>query len=534
MKTNTNQSTKLKDSIEQGRDVRKSKSNNRRNFGSKNKNKSRTRDNGRNDRGLPSTYMDKSNPIEWYNKYPNLLESAGRVAFPYRPGMSLELAQGFTTQIPGVMVLEYAPTVGYSNNVNSPISQVAKEFYGRVRASFSSELAVDPPDFVMYLMALDSIFSNIAFLKRVYRIVNTYSPDNYVLPDLLLRSMGFTVSQIQDLRNNWTAGWGYINSLVNMTRKFRCPAVMDVFNRHYWLNDNVYTDAPTINSQFYMFKPSGYYVFDETTDPNGTSLKYTEMSSLIGTWVSMYATVEAQIGALASSSDAYTISGYLQRAFEGVNNFYVEELPQLEKLSPVYDALVLMQIENSKSMPVTHATLDITQDVDSNSVISKPCIMAPTGIPQTLIHMHQLLNIRSDQPTVAEVTEATRLMATCSNPITIGSVEGARTIDCGTEIVEKYTLWAINASNAPFSQEITTYGDAVSSTSTTILNNRLIRCSLLSKFDWHPVYIVYVAQGTEGLVAVQDFYNISNIDDSTLINLHRVCLYSEFNAFSII
>lgn len=159
------------------------------------------------DRDSDMNYKDwKSNPIEWYNRYPQLLEAAGRIPFPYRPGMLVNLGTigartasptQVNTHIPGACVLNYVPTVGQSSGSISPISQVAREIYGKVRAAFSSELAVGPADFVMYLMALDSIFSNIGFLKRIYRIVNTYSPDNYAMPDLLLRSMGFSTTQIQ-------------------------------------------------------------------------------------------------------------------------------------------------------------------------------------------------------------------------------------------------------------------------------------------------------------------------------------------------
>lgn len=530
------------------RDVSKKFSNSR--TSSKSSKNKYSRSKGKNDKNERRT-MDttgsnefKSNPIEWYNKYPHLLESVGRIPFPYRPGIPLPIGYNNTNskvykmQIPSVMKITYAPTIGKSNDNQSPISQVAKELYGRVRAAFSSELVVDAPDLVMYLLALDSIFSNIAFLKRVYRIVNSYTPENYDIPDMLLSACGFTTAQIKDLRINWIQGWSLINSLILMTRKFKCPAVMDVFNRHYWMNDNVYTDAPSINSQMYIFVPSVFYTFEEVASENGTSLSVSEFKDdFIGSWTDMYSAVLGQIEALAASSDAYTISGYLKRAFDGVGDFVIDEIEQMPAFTPTYDAVVLMQIENSRTLPVTHTTLEITQDVTTNAILCNPRIMTSGAINLGYYGTHELLNLRTDNPQVPEVIEATRLMPVMSNPFTMGEVQGVRDVFSATEIPEFYTMYARGLTGSVVeSMSFNTYGFILTTpTQGNQLNQFIFWMGQMSKFDWHPlIFINPYPNNQDGVASYWDYYNVTSVDQASVINMHRVCLYSEFNAFSII
>lgn len=208
------------------------------------------------------------NDVSWYAKYPDLLQAAGSFPYPYRPGMSIPMGTpSYNTNIqrsfhiPGVLALDWIPSIGVSNEATSPSSVAAKEIYAKVRSKYSGALDADAPDFMVYLMALDSVFAYIAWCKRIYRTLNAWTPNNYVLPDTLLSAYGLTVQDIQSLREQRVLLWQIINELVLQSRKFTCPALMDVFNRHYWLSDNVYTDANSINAQLYVFNLGGVYQF---------------------------------------------------------------------------------------------------------------------------------------------------------------------------------------------------------------------------------------------------------------------------------
>lgn len=494
------------------------------------------------------------NDISWYDKNPNLLLAAGSIPYPYRPGMKLNLGSvKFTStattatplemNIPGVMALGWAPSVGISNSATDPASVAAKEIYAKVRAKYSGALEVDAPDFMMYLMALDSIYAYIAYLKRVYRTINAYTPQNYELPDTALKAMGFSETQCTELRQNKTMLWQNINTLVLQSRKFTCPAIMDIFNRHYWMSDNVYMDAPTINSQLYIFKPTALFEFTEEELPSGGTASALQYKYL--TWYSvtkgnliptMYNFGLTMVDALVAWDDAYTINGYLQRAYEGVPNFYVEEIPQDAILEPVYSEEVLMQIENSNT-PITGNMVDltsckVTQDVSTNSIVFSSVFT----VSQTLETWKQggdnapiMVSIRSDSPTVADTTVATRLKvveqitwdATTSN---VTSVQ----YDTGSEIPLSWSIY--------YSGIVGTYSSFFF-----VLNetdySKLVTQLTATMFDWHPISICVVAATMEDpnqpiVAPMGDLHNVTLIDKITLQNLHRICLYSEFNSFS--
>lgn len=167
------------------------------------------------------------NAFSWYNKNPHLVEAAASIPFPYRPGMTMKIDGSVDADlyIPGVMSLQWAPTIGQSSLPTDPASIAAKEMYGKVREAFSGSIDADAPDFPIYLCALDSIDAYIGALKRLFRIVNAYTPENYAIPDLLLAALGCTPNTIADMRANRMKMYQYINELVGMTHKFRCPAV---------------------------------------------------------------------------------------------------------------------------------------------------------------------------------------------------------------------------------------------------------------------------------------------------------------------
>lgn len=223
--------------------------------------------------------LSSLNDMSWYSHYPELLEATARVPFPNRPGMEVPLGKVNLTignvsnpsvsyQVPGVASMFWVPAFAKSEKATDPMSIAAREIYSKVRSKFSSSLDADAPDFIMYLGALDSIFAYIGALKRIYRVLDVYTPNNYILPDGLLQGMNFSPETVNELRIHKADFNFAINQLVRMSRKFHLPATMDLFNRHYWMNDNVYTDAPDINSQFYVFVQAGFYKFAELNTPD--------------------------------------------------------------------------------------------------------------------------------------------------------------------------------------------------------------------------------------------------------------------------
>lgn len=569
------------------RDEDKKASNADRSSGSNSKNRGRARQDNR--RGGSRSKGDIArtavNDISWYSRYPNLLLAAGSFPYPYRPGMDLPLGQiaypttegnipftDISLNIPGVMSLDWLPSIGKSETSTDPASVVGKEIYAKVRAVFSGTLRADAPDYVIYLMALDSVFSYIAWLKRLYRTLSAWNPENYAIPEHLLRGMRITTADVQSLRAGKTQLWQYINELVLMSRKFTCPAIMDVFNRHYWMSDNVYCDANTIRSQMYLFNLVGCYKFELLDNGEGakvvpglTMIPLPNISALNSavplTPGDFFEFGRSLIDALVAWDAAYDINGYLQKAYEGAAQFVVNELAYDEVIAPVYSEEVLMQIENSRTVPGnvsytknSFAGMNIGQDIATNAVVATPCLTVrevQTIYKSGVAYGNPVLSIRSDNPTVADSVVASRLICYPTKATGSGS-EMLVFFDCGTELPLRWNLvrehdnpggdTTISPNRATgladvFSQQQFYEINTTSVVGAAALINQMLN---VGQFDWHPLCFVYsgTLTGSGATLAAEydcvllgDTHNITAISKHDLENLHVICLFSELNAF---
>lgn len=533
------------------------------------------------------------NDLSWYTRYPDLIAAAGAIPYPYRPGMAMPTSAPLTVQptssttasvsgtsyIPGVMALDWLPSVGISNNVTDPASIVCKEMYARVRAAFSGSLEADAPDFLMYVMALDSIFAFIAHLKRIYRTISVWTPQNYSLPDTVLHALGCSDAFIKDARANKTKFWGNINELVYQSRKFTCPAVMDIFNRHYWMSDNLYADAAEPNAQFYCFRMAGLYQFEELPLANDAA---TKGSGLHMIKMPAFASVDdafnfgkGLIDALVAWDTAYTINGYLLKAYQDTPSFTVETLQQDELLVPVFVPEVLSQIENSTTLPLmtgvsfwdnfysnpvattaadvkkdVFAGMNVVQNVLTNAVIANPQIgvdnptSSTTKVTTPMVaagfYMDSpMVSVRSTTPTVADTVIASRLKCSTADAhnITIGSNQVmVFTPIAGTEIPLAWWLYnQMSTSGLYIPNRVVSWKDAVVTFDQT---GSLKSWLSLAQFDWHPFIRMDMIDATSPQYMSYtttwfgDTHNMTQMSEETLKQLHRVCVYSEFNAFN--
>lgn len=518
---------------------------------------------------------DARNDVSWYSKNPNLLVAAGSFPFPNRPGMSIPLSDVNVTvgsdvkpfprtyNIPGVLALDWVPHIGKSQTATDPASILGKEMYAKVRKAYSGSLNADAPDFVMYVMALDSVFAYIAWLKRLYRTLTAWSPNNYALPDEVLKAMLVQPAAIQSLRTNRTRLWQIINELVLQSRKFTCPGDMDIFNRHYWMSDNVYTDDATINSQFYLFNLYGVYQFAMLNMPDGNpgpGLKIVQMPQTTKganlTVDDLYSFGTGLIDALVAWDEAYEINGYLMRAYEGSKLFIVDELPANEVLTPMYEPEVLMQIENSRTVPALNSNasyiltgLNVTQDVATNAVICDPKItMAESADVAHEIEgegytLNPWLSIRSDNPTVADSVVASRLHALVQNPVTASALITYDVV-AASEIPLRWRLHNGSAWRPIYATPVYT----INQDGNTITNGNsvytsiwaVLNCGEAEQFDWHPFsWVTFTRVPSNGLnvevrtTTMGDTHNVTFIQPNDLTNLHKICLYSELNSFSL-
>lgn len=522
----------------------------------------------------------RENDVSWYSRNPSLLVAAGSIPYPYKPGMVFPLmGNADDPVIPGVMALDWSPYFGHSESTTDPISIAAQELYTKVRAAFSGDLAADAPDFLMYIGALDSIFAYIALLKRLYRSISTYSPDNYALPTAMLATFtsvrrGGTIGQgiIEKLRRDKVRLWQNINELILKTRKFKCPAVMDLFNRHYWLSDNVFADANDPKAQLYVFNLVSVFMMDQLPIDGGTG---DEAAGLSMQWLPSLMNQEDPVAVLTAFGDqlisaldqwdsGYTIAGYLQRAFADVPNFEVAELLQGEMLTATYSEEVLTQIENFRPLslggmdnayPVTQ--IQVTQDVITNQVTSKNTLTWKVGLvpddPSNAGFKAQaaalntvggvakpVINLRTSAPTVGDTVVASRFIAAATYSAVTTDEDITYTVNfvAATEIPWGLRLCTINNKGLPIivnlmSDYFFVQGNALDVVDIANMQNS----ALVAQFDWHPLMRLYFMSSandaTPQCVVTSDVHNPTIIDVRDLENLHKVCIYSEVNAFGI-
>lgn len=507
------------------------------------------------------------NEFTWYNANPQLTEAVARIPFPYRPGMKLpewQTMEGVTKYtnfpqiMPGLMVINWVPTVGESTDTTSPISLAARDMFSKVRSAFSGSIAADAPDFIIQIMAIDSIYTYLSWLKRVYKTVDTFSPNNHLTPTVLLKGMGFTDKQIIELRRRKVELWGMINQLIAMTDKLLVPDIFPVITRHMWMSERTYCDAATSNSQLYMFNPSAYYKFTVDTDGagmlEGTRPKFTDTGFITN---QLYAFGVELIDALTAWDDCYIINGYIARAYEGSKMVTVGPLSADEKLDLAYNTVVLSQIENCTfpCIPTFPKELTIKQKVSTNAILTNVKLGPETGDPSiqnTKFPKTERvrLSIRNDAPSIEEVVEASRLScmyeyAKESDVLTVTPVGYATEVICSIKIAKAYigedgTILLSGVVNlADFMMTAQTNASEQDVITQGSLEGLLLSLSVISSFDWHPHFIVNLnranAQGAldkSSAYLYGDLANTGFVDANQMQEINRVCLYSEFNSFA--
>lgn len=509
--------------------------------------------------------------------------------------MKLPLVTGqtntFNPYVPGVMSLDWVPSFGDTNDPLNGVSLAAQEIYTKVREAYSGALEADAPDFMMYIGALDSIFAYLGWLKRLYRAVSTYSPDNFLLPSAIMHSQirGGTSdvpTAIKALRARKDVFWNEINELILASQKFKCPAVMDIMNRHYWMSDNVFADAASPKGQLYVYTLRGVYKFaqlpivGDTAGNTAAGLQMVQLPLVNSVnaetfYDTLYQFGMELISALDHWDDGYTISGYLRRAFEGSPNFAVALLEQKELITASYNTEVLSQIENFRAVHIfgnngdTNDGIDdmrVQQDVMNNVLVATNVItwnissdtsggalgyakyLVSFALPNGLLQPNVYINSRSDAPSVGDTVVASRMAAgIVSIEVEKNSpteFEASITVDCGTEVPLRVIVYNYEPNTGlmlgnpvpPIMMLGQSANFASSGNQTTYSWSALMAAE---SFDWHPITLFIRQEGTTPAQAklfpmlAGDIHNCAALTIEQLHALHRICIFSELNAFTI-
>lgn len=477
----------------------------------------------------------KFNDVSWYTKNEQMLRDAASYSYNNPLGTTMKYTDYFTSvgngtsgveyAIPGLYGMKFVPTIGLSTDSISPANIAAQNIYSYVRYMNSGAKNYDQADLMLYLMAMDSVYSMWNWAKRVYGYCRVYSQYNKYLPSVLAT---FDSVDIMNVASNLADFRYRLNQIAARISAFCVPAVMPIFIRHSWMCSNIYKDSDTEKAQLYMFSPKGYFVYDETGNPKGGQLVFKDRTS---TWsyTAITSALDEMLQAIGYSEDVGVMSGDILKAYGQEKLFKLSPIEADYMVLPVYNEEVLNQIHNSSVVNLRRDDkLNVTQDPDSGYLIWNPDVVTETLVPTNI-----LLNMPWDGVTPANTMVGSRLCALVNSTT-------KKLLACGSEVVvarEIFTYYR-DANTG----EIKTYKYAVRGElilddpqSSMSHDSMMTVIAQMSNFDWHPLAMLgaYDASTTPPTVKLRgwlgDINNYTTIGADALKNLHSTAIMSEFN-----
>lgn len=408
----------------------------------------------------PAQASGTAGPINdpaWYAANPALLRDAASLSFNVGTGNRTyfleDLDGGFQVvgnelhSVPGLCSIYYVPGIGWSDSANSPINVMANSIYTFVRHANSGHSNYEKQDYVMYLMAMDSLYSFVAWMRRLYGYMPLYSQYNRYTPEGLMyqNSVNF-----DDLRAHIVDLRFYINQFMYKLGSYVIPNDLPLQIRHMWLCSNLYLDEPSVKAQMYQYVPEGFYKYNELDGPG--KLEWTPLTSnfTILKFEDIIAYGDALLDAVVSSEDMAIMSGDTLKAF-GDRIFMMTALDENYMVLPTYSAEVLDQIHNLTAVGELN-NLDIDQvvstDVNGSYVRWRPVLRNKNSVELadralvSLLHSGDLLDVTTDDISPAVCMVASRLKSKVEwvelDDVTEDQSLAGVTC-CGSEIVTHFT-----------------------------------------------------------------------------------------------
>lgn len=527
--------------------------------GSRNKSKSRGNRNIKRDY-KEDTHVSETNDIAWYDKNPALLKAAASLPYGYPVGdpVNLENQQYNPTnhklpvhnRMPGILTIDVVPGPGVSDgHVGGEIAAVnvaSRDIYSFVRYANSGHSNYDPADLMMYMLAIDEIYMEIADAQRIYGIINLINPQNRFVPKYLVQALGWNYD---DLIANLAQFRFAINSAAARIAALNMPMGFPYFDRHRWLFSNIYVDGTSPKAQLLAFKKVIFRTYDETGD-QGSKLVVTKRPGLY-TLDSWSTDVTNMINAVVGSEDCGIISGDILKAFGTDKCYSAQYMPDNYFVVPSYDEEVMSQISNATVFE-GFSNLDISQDpsINKGTIVYNPRAVVKTGIEVPDINPacgNQILSFQKDTVTPEDTIIGSRLTAMLS---AAGSIYDKATSaficpvrSCGSEIAVGAHLWVFNSYN---------HGKLGSLSAPTFMfrlrdsspnpilpsGNPFDVISGLAKFRFHHPIVVTEAVVQNGALAdmqdsgvhyIRDIDTYTTVNEVELNNMHEQCILSEFS-----
>lgn len=517
------------------------------------------------------SYDSADNDASWYMRYPELANDASKIPFttplgkyPLIGSNAEDSSVKFSDtafSVPGVLSVDWMPTIGQSDKQNSPINIVSREVYSFIRHANSGHSNYDAPDMMMYILAMDSLYSFYASMVRVYGIMMLYSGMNRYMPRTLVESLGY---DFDDISKNIAQFRWLINQVAYKLTAMYVPSGMSYFERHIWLNSGVYLDSSSYKAQTYVFRQKAFYKYAANSGTNyAAKLLYTEVPDKL-TLAKCEAFINSLLNPILADEDMNIISGDMLRAFGADNLFTVSPISEDYVVVPTYSQEVLSQIQNLTIMgrPDTSkdtfpgSKADIVQRINTGDFT--------TGIYQNLTFIGErvsksdgqldrlhawnyvcwdrFITMLSDNPSSDEIMVASRLTNICDVFGIEDQVDGSTTYEVvtfgasslSTEVVNSMTYYTMSSTGVVYKSTVDQHYlfGADLKIAPTNAGWKLRDLSQISAFDWHPLIYLFNATDTANVIELKGMVietnNFTTLDEGDLSRLHETALISEF------
>lgn len=307
------------------------------------------------------------NDVSWYTPDQQILNDVARLPYSIPTGMPFSRpitgqgTAGSDMAIPGILTQHIMPTFGYSSSPNDPVNVAAQGIYSFVRHLNSGSRNYDPVDMMIYIGALDSVYSIISWATRLYATICSYAQGNRYLPRLLFEAQH---CNFQDFADNMVQFRAKLNQRIAKASQLMVPNVMPLFERHRWLFSNYYIEGDTIKDQIYMYAPVGFYKFDLDSDGAGMLKAVSLRSRYTGSLTvnDLMQLIDDMLDPIIQDEDFNIMSGDIFKAY-GNNIVTYSMVPDMIAMNFTYDENVLLQFKNSKSK---HVALDSNRNFIDN------------------------------------------------------------------------------------------------------------------------------------------------------------------------
>ena len=441
--------------------------------------------------------------------------------------------------VPSVVTLNYITTPGVSDNPNSAVNVAARAIYSWVRHQNSGSKNYEAVDLMMYILAMSSIYCHILEAKRIYKAAVTYSYLNRAIPDALLTAMQVNSDDVRSHLAQFRAG---INLRIAKLSSLCVPQAYDVFKRQAVIASYVYADSDSERGQYYLFKRSGYWVFNATAETGG-QLDYKPIVT-IRKHTDILEQIDEALDVLLADEDINTMSGDILKAYGRDSLYAIPELKDNEPLEFVFDEDILNQIENSTCV-ASQGTASVVPSISQQNGYLK---FIPTftqngnAIDDEAVMLQSgglYFNSHKKEPDWKDILEWSRMMTVIDINSKTGEATKTYNMACGTELLSSYTLVCYDADSASyvtttFTNFIVLNGDSIDVSAGQVLNI----LTEMSKFDWHPAFYTFynkaAGAGNSFNGCAMDLKVYTRVDTEIVKRLHDTAVMGEFKTQLIV